>query len=95
MAQRTIKTCDRCKFESEYLEIIEVQLNQRNERRSFITVHQRAEWCENCCRELRLIRDTLTRTMNPSYVGPPTPPADLEEVIRELIRDELKKNEAA
>lgn len=104
--QELIQTCDRCGKRSsnkdkKHFELVTVSVI-RNDRTRFDGYRSqpgvvwrrevgelKAEWCPDCLAEMGLNADM------PQKVGEdkPTMPPTLEDVIRELIRDEIKNCE--
>ncbi len=88
--KKTILTCDRCKKEVEKL--IEVGAGQRFYSSSISglaggwKVYQlQVEWCIDCCVEMHICQPTKESTSKP--VGPPP---TIEDMIREIVREEME-----
>lgn len=86
--KKTILTCDRCKKEVEKL--IEVGAGERSYNRHYgggdtYELYQlAAEWCLDCC-----IKMHIANPCEKSGAQPIQPPPTLEDMIREIIREEL------
>ena len=87
--RKTILTCDRCKKEVETL--VEVGAGRRvksygDDSRERMEVCQfLAEWCLECCIEMG-----ITKPWKESPAQPIQPPSTLEDMIREIIREEIE-----
>lgn len=91
--RETILTCDRCKEKVEKL--IEVGAGERSHHYSMsyggggdiYTVYQlSAEWCLDCCIEMH-----IAEPCKKSQAQPIQPPPTLEDMIREIIREEVEQ----
>ena len=87
--RKTILTCDRCKKEVETL--VEVGAGRRvksygDDSRERMEVCQfLAEWCLECCIEMG-----ITKPGKESLTLPFQPPPTLEDMVREIIREEIE-----
>ena len=87
--RKTILTCDRCKKEVEKLE--EVGAGRRvksygDDSRERMEVCQvLAEWCLECCIEMG-----IAAPCKESPAIPIRPPPTLEDMVREIIREEIE-----
>ena len=85
--RKTILTCDRCKKDVE--ELIPVGAGKRDYHyssygRDMESVWQvSAEWCLPCCIELGFAQ------ANPKIPAEKTPDPNLEDLIREIVREEI------
>lgn len=88
--RKTILTCDRCKKEVDALNDVGAGLRQINysfaSSASVISGQYRADWCRDCCIEVGFIRPNTCGKEEVKVVDPlPT----LEDLIREIIREEI------
>lgn len=94
--RKTILTCDRCEKEVEKL--IEVGAGERKHRYGssygtgtpYYEVYQLdAEWCLDCCIEMGIAQPCKEVKAQPIQPLP-----TLEDMIREIIREEIDNKEA-
>ncbi len=88
--RETILTCDRCK--EKVKELIEVGAGKRSvysgssySREHFELYQLVAEWCIDCC-----IKMHIASPCKESEAKPIQPPPTLEDMIREIIREEVE-----
>jgi hypothetical protein len=92
--QKTILTCDRCKKEVDKL--YEVGAGARSEYsgqyhpggREYRVYQLLAEWCLKCCIEMHIVQPVKGSDAKP-LATPPT----LEDMIREIVREEISERE--
>ena len=90
--RKTILTCDRCKKEASELHAVGAGLRiQRygsytSAGNSMEVMQLTAEWCLDCCVEMHITRPGATSAAIP-LEKPPT----LEDMIREIIREEVRE----
>jgi hypothetical protein len=91
----TIYQCDRCTREGELasefwnLEILAQPLNQWMHRAGQPTSIRTAHWCVTCMRMLGLVGDQTLK-----LVTEEEPELTLEDMVREICREEIKANES-
>ena len=87
--KKTILTCDRCRKEVDHLE--NVGAGRRDH--SYVTNIERvwqvpAEWCIPCCIEVGFAKE------DPEIPAKPIVPfPTLEEIIREMVREEIQNKQ--
>ena len=88
--RQVILTCDRCKKVVDKLE--EVGAGKRSVSSSYhgggttCNVYQLwAEWCIDCCVEMHIIEPNKN-----SEAKPVQPPPTLEDIVREIVREEIQ-----
>lgn len=87
--KKTILTCDRCEKEVENL--IEVGAGKRDYNynsssgNTFLVYQLYAEWCVACCVEMG-----ITQPYPKNNAVPIIPAPTLEDIIREIIREEVQ-----
>jgi len=91
--RKTILTCDRCKLKVD--ELIEVGAGRRSRSyglsyagsgTTMEVVQLTAEWCFDCCIKMHITRPHATSAAIPLE----TPPT-IEDMIREIIREEVRE----
>jgi len=91
--RKTILTCDRCKKEVNKLCDVGAGLMIQScgaygNTGNIMAVRQlTAEWCFDCCVEMHLTKPSIASTVAPGA----TPPT-IEDMIREIIREEFKND---
>jgi len=89
--RKTILTCDRCKKEVDKLSEVGAGIRSHQYSSYGITgdayvVHQLgAEWCLDCCIEMGIAKPCKESSAQPIQPSP-----TLEDMIREIIREELE-----
>jgi hypothetical protein len=96
MSSRTIYKCDRCGKEQEtddqFWTVGFIVTNRRYQYTYRLTdpnFDHKREWCRNCVEEFGLLPRAIT-PQNPEPI-----PLSLEDMLREIIREEIETNRAA
>jgi hypothetical protein len=86
MAKETKYRCDRCGAEKlddrDFLVPIAIIRDYQQHRSSFQPVVKQAEWCHACMVTMQVIGQKKDEA------GPPVPEVTIEDLIREIVREE-------
>lgn len=85
MASKTTHSCDRCNKTTELNELwsVGVSVTTKVYGDQYATDKIKADWCRNCCDALNLI------VPKPKKSEPATAQPSLEDVVREIVRQEI------
>jgi hypothetical protein len=84
MARRVVYTCDKCKTDND-TDLFRVMLSVTDYTGTKDRYAEHQEWCEECVSSAGI---QVKRPLQSQRVTPPPPPS-LEDMIRQIVRDEI------
>jgi len=99
MSKITTYTCDRCgktSTRNDFLEAIAIVRDANHNSDRIVQVYPAScvlikggAWCQECLKELRLLRPGEERRLTATEEEVPAP-VSLEDIIREIVREEIE-----